>query len=266
MIPMAAAAHMAIRTGLRDSTQPAIGGGGAFKMTTSPTLWVQDRLEHIHDESVIVDWHGDEYDDGYVNAWLTYFARRNRVYLVNPHLNDGDASRWVEKLPTSTPSRGGLYLLKSSKLGPVEGRSASVQWLLPPYSLWSLQGSEWAYVSRISGPVGRLDDSALESAFAIEDGMPATIVVNSGCASELTLEVLGRRSNDPQSGVALEATTDDGATTLFSGGEGRPQQTATVRVHVGENRIRLSLAGSGPIQGPSRHEFEAIQILRVKSL
>jgi len=80
-------ADMTIRSGV-GKTQEEIGRGGAHKMLDPATKKVQDVLSGMRGQYVIISWKDDFFNGAYVNGWLAYFARKNRVWVTNPLITD----------------------------------------------------------------------------------------------------------------------------------------------------------------------------------
>src|SRR5262249_32877640 len=78
---------MVVRAGI-GKTEAQVGRGGAHKLLTPATRKVQNVLSKMRKKDVSIIWMDDFLGGGYINAWLAYFARHNRVWLRNPFLSD----------------------------------------------------------------------------------------------------------------------------------------------------------------------------------
>src|SRR5205085_10149602 len=65
-------------------TQEAMGRGGQFKLVDPAMRQMQRELEARAGQTVYIAWFDDFFGGAVVNAWLAYFARGNKVFLVNP--------------------------------------------------------------------------------------------------------------------------------------------------------------------------------------
>ncbi|MCX5908571.1 MAG: hypothetical protein NTY64_15695, partial [Deltaproteobacteria bacterium] len=145
---------MALRSGIGRSLE-AIGRGGAYKLLDPGILRIQDFLERLKGEKVLIAWQDDFFGGGYVNGWLAYWARNNRVWITNPLVSDLDVrdlkeARWQLSEPFSQG-----FLISSPLLGRLVG-GASARRVRPENSIfgWQISGSNWAAVSALHNPNG----------------------------------------------------------------------------------------------------------------
>jgi len=127
---------MVIRSGI-GTTMAEIGRGGAQKLLTPATMELQAELSRMHDKSIYIIWYDEFYNGNFVNAWLAYFARNNRVWLSNTLLSDIDIRGLAKKIqrPQDIFTEG--FLLTSSKLSqPLKNHGAELVWAIDPYYLW----------------------------------------------------------------------------------------------------------------------------------
>jgi hypothetical protein len=65
-------------------TQEAMGRGGQFNLVDPAMRQTQRDLEGRVGQTIYIAWFDDFFGGAVVNAWLAYFARGNKVFLVNP--------------------------------------------------------------------------------------------------------------------------------------------------------------------------------------
>jgi hypothetical protein len=118
---------------------------------------LQAKLSALRNERVFISIHDDTWSHGFVNAWLAYFARHNRVWLGNPSLNDVDLQVWPELRDVIDPpgfSRDMLVLTHADMpLPALFSPPATRIWSSGAYELWRPTG-DWIYPSRIDNPNG----------------------------------------------------------------------------------------------------------------
>lgn len=133
-LPLLAVGDLTWRTGFVNQVNQS-GRGGAFKLINPITIQLQDKLENIQGENVVINWNDDFFNGAFVNGWLTYFARENKIWLGNFAISDGSVSQYLLKNPR-LPSD--FYYLSSKPISQQslnEGGVSSV-WIQPPYYLY----------------------------------------------------------------------------------------------------------------------------------
>jgi hypothetical protein len=176
---------MTLRTGI-GRTLEEIGRGGAHKLLLPATRNIQEVLTKLHGEEIYILWEDEFYRGAYVNAWLAYFARRNRVWIANPLLGDIDIEHWTgsDHRPTDLSSHA-VVLTSPSSRGFVAGQSFRLVLSAAPYLLWRLSGEHWAILTDIANPNGR-ETLTGEPLFWVSD-RDTTITVLAGTAGVLSL-------------------------------------------------------------------------------
>ncbi len=115
----------------------------------------QDRLEALHDRDLLI---GAPYSPVpyFLNGWLAYFARGNRVLLAHPMINDMDVEQTTNPGDVLLPigpralPQGLLLLTSSGSFQPVlEGTSRRL-WGNSSYELWEPGLGPWAVPLRES--------------------------------------------------------------------------------------------------------------------
>jgi len=131
---------MVLRSGL-GRTREEIGRGGAHKLIGPSTRAVQDVLSSMHDKDLYILYHDNFHRGKFINGWLTYFARHNRVLAINPLV--GIKQRSFK--PSSDP-----FLLTATH---VESFKDYLVWSYKPYYLYEFPLKEWSALSEFITPV-----------------------------------------------------------------------------------------------------------------
>lgn len=139
----------------------ASGTTRKYKLYSTASRHIQDKLGQLHDQDVFIDYEEDHSSGAYMRGWLVYFARHNRVYIDHPDISDIPLPGW-RLMPQQLPRQ--LYVLISSDVYPVPvmGEGLSVVFNELPYILFKARSPDWALVKAIhSGNVGQLDTKIL---------------------------------------------------------------------------------------------------------
>jgi hypothetical protein len=147
-------ADMALRAGT-GKTQDEIGRGGAHRLLDPATIEAQKTLSGMENDDIFIFWKDDFFGGGFISSWLSYFARKNRVWLGNPLIADIDLSAWPGTvwLPNTMPQKG--LILSCPLLSPfVAGSSVRMQRTEGLYSFWRFEGTEWVASINIQNPNG----------------------------------------------------------------------------------------------------------------
>jgi hypothetical protein len=158
---------MTFRSGAGQTVEE-IGRGGAHKLLSPATKAVQDKLAEMHNQDIYIVWEDDFYQGGFVNAWLAYFARHNRVWLYNPILSDADLSKFPQAKQSPENLPDDFFMLTS--LSRVFGHSLQLIWSADPYHLWQLSsGEDWLFLRDFINANG-LEDWGGELGFWLGQG------------------------------------------------------------------------------------------------
>jgi hypothetical protein len=115
------------------------------------------RLSALRDERLFISVSDDTWNHGFLNAWLTYFARHNKLWLANPSLNDTDLRRWPEfRGAIGAPDHPRDMLVLTSADMPMPASfspPATKIWSVGAYELWRAPG-DWVYPLSIDNPNG----------------------------------------------------------------------------------------------------------------
>lgn len=141
---------MTLRTGI-GTTLEVIGRGGAHKLKVPSTKKVQTLLTNMHGQDLFLLWKDDFYGGGYMNGWLAYFARHNRVQIANHDFCDTTMDTYLSKNKKISPHS---FIMIPPAPFSVIGSSANRVWTDDPYHLWKLSGVNWAILSEIANVNG----------------------------------------------------------------------------------------------------------------
>ena len=135
---------MTVRSGVGHNLEE-IGRGGAHKLLATSTRRIQDKVSAMHGEDIYILYKDNFFDGNYINGWLSYFARKNRVWVANPRIGDAIIS---EPIHPQKPERH-AFLLTS---GDLKGHGAKKVFSSEPYHLYKFSNTEWDTLSQILEP------------------------------------------------------------------------------------------------------------------
>lgn len=145
-------------------TLEEIGRGGAHQLHSPSFIKIQEILSKEKQRDFCIAWKDDFFNGNYLNAWLSYLARYNRVWVTNPQLSDVNlkdlpsGERQIFKGQTQD-----FLLLTSNLLHPfVCGKSVRHAWSYAPYHLWQISGQDWIFLADIENPNGLERDGGEE--------------------------------------------------------------------------------------------------------
>jgi hypothetical protein len=100
--------------------------GVGYKLLWPDTKEVQDILSNMKGKNILIAWQDDFRRGDFLNGWLSYFARNNRVWLVNPEVGEENFHQYLASIKT-LPSR---YLLLTMQARPyvVKNREVRKVW------------------------------------------------------------------------------------------------------------------------------------------
>ncbi len=201
---------MAYRSGA-GKTLEKIGRGGAHRLIDPGTAKIQQFLSKVKDENILIVWKDDFFNGGYVNGWLAYMARNNRVWVSNPLISDINLQSLPEARSFPDPPPGKFLLLTSALLGGrISGSSVQLECSASPYFLWKVAGRNWAAIKDIHNPNG-LEESKGEYFFWVGNG-DSVLETISGREGVLILEgeIFPGPSIPSQDLRNIQLTTDAG--------------------------------------------------------
>lgn len=148
LIISSATTSMTIRTGI-GGNQAQMGRGASFGLVMHSTRVIQYKLENMHTQSVVINWQPNFYGGNLLNGWLVYFARYNKVWLLNPEIADSKLE--ADQLPDINMLPNKFYFLNSAsiKLPIILGDSVKDEFLIFPYKMYKVIGIHWAVLSDV---------------------------------------------------------------------------------------------------------------------
>jgi hypothetical protein len=117
-------------------TIKALNRGVGFKLLTQDTREVQTILSALHHQDVLISWQDDFRHGDFINGWLSYFARNNRIWLTNPLVGEDNYHAYLAPLRT-LPSH--YYLLTGAEIPAMKYTHTEKIWGNKTYSLWRVQ-------------------------------------------------------------------------------------------------------------------------------
>jgi hypothetical protein len=152
------------------------------------------RLHSMRDQPLVLAA-ADAVESGFLNAWISYFARHNPVWLLNARVNDIEAPWPPELRQTLTgdhlPFPIHVLATVPDACSAVPGPDATLEWENSKYQMWVMKGAGWALpvgatvpntIERVGGqPFFWLGNA--ESALEVLAGGPGTLV----CQANLVL-------------------------------------------------------------------------------
>lgn len=202
---------------------------GAAHLLSPGARQVQDVLSSIRENNVLIVC-----KDGYMNAWLAYFARHNHVWVAYPILSDIS----VEGRQSFANLPGDIFVLACSPDDRFISRSTELVWSADPYRFWKITENDWALLLDIKNANG-VEEWNGETAIWLGQGDTEVYVVSS---KEGRLTITGEFTRGPSLPDVperqLAIATDDGySATIAITNEG--MQSFSVPVIAGPNRIIL---------------------------
>jgi hypothetical protein len=175
------ALSMAYRSGF-GKTLEQVGRGGGHLLLANETREIQGLLQSTHDKEILISYWDDFYNGAYLNAWLAYFARNNRVFLTNPRLV-GITVPDINMLRLNTKDlQIGSLIITSGRFpcdGEVVGKGAKLVLKNDMFQVHRISGSTWAFIDQFLNPNGIEKNSSGERFMWIGDEA-ASIVLYSG--------------------------------------------------------------------------------------
>jgi hypothetical protein len=147
-------------------------------------LELQTRLERSHGQNLVI-----AQTNGFDRAWLSYFARHNRVWLCEPSVIDWDMSKYppiAERLRFDLPPADVQLITESSRIfSHIEPGDVRRVWSGEKYALWQTNSAGWAVPGRAHNSCGweRLEGRP----FFWIGGAATEIDILAGSAGQLTL-------------------------------------------------------------------------------
>jgi hypothetical protein len=129
-----AATLMMIAMSAQSETLARLKRGVGYKLLSSDTREIQIRLTALHDQNILIAWRDDFRQGDYINGWLTYFARHNRVWMVNPLIGDKNLGIYLPALQL-LPKEYLLVTSVNNSYVPT-GSSRAKIWSNDTYQLW----------------------------------------------------------------------------------------------------------------------------------
>ncbi|MBI5304102.1 MAG: hypothetical protein HY868_18350 [Chloroflexi bacterium] len=126
---------------------PVVGRSiGASRLLAPGARQAQDRLSEIRGQNIlIVD------NESFMNAWLGYFARHNRVWIANPKMSDTS----VAKIQTFQDLPDDIWVLTTSAdVGANTDSAIQPIWSAEPYQLGKISNKDWIVITAIKNANG----------------------------------------------------------------------------------------------------------------
>jgi hypothetical protein len=140
---------------------PIVGrSDDALRMLSPGARQVQDMLSAMRGQSILV-----VSDDSYMNAWLAYFSRHNRVWLSNPRMSDVN----IQGMQNFNDLPGEVFVLTPSAISGTLNPSIQPVWSADPYYLGKIAGQGWTLLLGIQNANG-IEDWSGETGFWLGEG------------------------------------------------------------------------------------------------
>jgi hypothetical protein len=188
----------------------------------------------------------------YLNCWISYFARRNRLWLANPNFNDNDdltadpRRRHLADLSRLPPDalfltrRGTLFLQPPGGFG----RQRTV-WQNKAYVLWRPQTPDLAMITAISTPYA-LEPSEGTFFWMGEGETEVTVLATRPGRLRLSAHFLPGPSLPGTPARTLRVRTEAGPAQDITVDEGTAGFRVPVRAGVNRTRLRVLERGTVP--------------------
>lgn len=160
-----------ISTTLVAGVYPIVGRSiGAMWLLGSGARQVQDHLADIRGSNILI-----ASDNNFLNAWLAYFARHNRVWLTNPRMSDIN----IQGMQNWNDFPDNLNVITISSDQRTLDGSAQLLWSAEPYQIWHVQSRDGLVLLNIQNKNG-LEDWGGERGFWLGDGDTGLEIVSRG--------------------------------------------------------------------------------------
>lgn len=171
---------MAYRSGF-GKTQNEIGRGGGFLLSSPEMKELEGLLKSIKNTDIVVAYWDDFYNGSFINAWISYLTRNNRIFLTNSAISDSV----VPDLSSQNIDLGTLsdhsVLITSTKPcgGKIIGDGATLLMENALVHVNRISSNNWVFLDHITNPNGIEKDNSGNPFTWIGDS-PASMVVYSG--------------------------------------------------------------------------------------
>jgi len=237
------AISMAYRSGF-GKTLEEVGRGGAHLLLARETREMQGLLQSTHDKEILIAYQDDFFNGSYLNGWLAYFARNNKVYLTNPGISDitvQDINKLglnVKELPI------GSLIVTSGRSpcdGDVVGEGTKLVLKNKMFRVHKISGGTWAFIDQFLNPNGIERSSSGEPFMWIGD-KAASIVLYSTNESIVSFQPHLYPGPSLPEGTprTLEISNSDSKVEVTVSGE-LHELNVDIPVYPGRNEIKLSV-------------------------
>jgi hypothetical protein len=175
----------------------AITGRAADAVRSCYFRWLRDpdrtelasRLQTLHNTPLLIA-SPDTFTNSFLNAWTTYCARHNPLWLANPVINSIDPSLcpWLPKSFVPPPLPAHLHLVTGNITGMKStppGGNAELLWSNSSFQLWRTRNRQWAVPLYLVQPYGA--EPEIPAPFFWIGEVAATLEVMAGGPGSLTL-------------------------------------------------------------------------------
>lgn len=122
----------------------ALNRGCAQLLLSDDAREIQKRLSSCHDKQILINWQDSTFHGAYMNGWLNYFARKNKVWVTNPIFSDNDIGTKFTLPPFDFPGNDLTIITYKTSAPLVIGNSVHLIWSNHTFSEWKVDGTDWA--------------------------------------------------------------------------------------------------------------------------
>jgi hypothetical protein len=172
---------MAYRSGV-GKTQTEIGRGGAPSLGSPEMMVLATLLKSLNNTDVLISIRDSSNGGGFLNGWIAYFARNNRIYLTNSRISDisvPDLS--MQKINLSILPAGSILVNSAQEScgGEIAGLRVASLLENKMVHVSQISAPNWAFISQVDNPNGLENDASGIPLIWIGDS-PASMILYAG--------------------------------------------------------------------------------------
>jgi hypothetical protein len=234
---------MAYRSGV-GKTQTEIGRGGAPSLGSPEMTVLANLLKSINNTDVLISVRDSSNGGGFLNGWIAYFARNNRIYLTNSRISDISAPDLsMQNINLSTLPAGSILINSAQEScgGEIAGFQVASLLENKMVHVYQISNQNWAFISQVDNSNG-LEKDLVGNPFIWIGNSPASMILYAGKNGLLKIHANLRpgQSIPVETPRNLEITNLD-VTRLIPVQGLASDQTIEIPVSSGRNEIKFQV-------------------------
>jgi len=234
---------MTYRSGV-GKTQSEIGRGDGSLLVSQEIKDLANLLQSVNHKDVLISIRDSSNGGGFLNGWISYFARNNRIYVTNPRISDTSVPDLSAQNINISSLPGGSILINSAQ-EPCEGELAGFQIASlmknKMVHVYQISTGNWVFIAQVINPNG-LENDADGTPLIWIGNSPASMIVYAGKAGLLKIQANLRpgQSIPVETPRNLEITNLDVTRTITVQGQAS-NQAIEIPVSSGRNEIKFQV-------------------------